>query len=110
MEDSVVEEVNGPEYKGPGGNYVQLKGKSGLSYYYAHLKERTVEQGKEVKAGERIGSIGKTGNAEFAHLHLGIGPSISYGAGAKGGVGNYNAVGLLCSLLNKPINERGDCR
>lgn len=111
VEDSVVEEVNGPDYKGPGGNYVQLKGKaSNLSYYYAHLKERSVEQGKEVKKGERIGSIGMTGNAAYAHLHLGVGPEISYGAGAKGGVGNYNAVGMLCSILNKPLNARGDCR
>ncbi len=111
MEDSIVEEVNGPEYKGPGGNYVQLKGKSSnLSYYYAHLRERSVEKGTEVKAGQRIGSIGKSGNAEFAHLHIGIGPAISYGAGAKGGVGDYNAVGLLCGLLNKPLNSRGDCR
>lgn len=111
VEDSVVEEVNGPDYKGPGGNYVQLKGKaSNLSYYYAHLKERSVEKGKEVKAGERIGSIGMSGNAPYPHLHLGVGPSISYGAGAQGGVGNFDAISMLCGILNKPLNEKGDCR
>ncbi len=54
--------------------------KRGLTYYYAHLDEQLVKLGQSVKAGEIIGSVGNTGNAEKTppHLHLGF-----YGFGSS---------------------------
>ena len=36
---------------------------------YAHLKKIEVKQGKRVRRGDRIGRVGKSGNASGAHLH-----------------------------------------
>ncbi len=42
--------------------------------YYAHLDSQLVQEGQRVKAGDVIGLVGNTGNAQFtvAHLHFGI--------------------------------------
>lgn len=42
--------------------------------YYAHLDSQFVQAGQSLRAGDRIGSIGNTGNARTtpAHLHFGI--------------------------------------
>ncbi len=42
--------------------------------YYAHLDEQQVKPGQQVKAGDIIGLMGKTGNAATTspHLHFGI--------------------------------------
>jgi murein DD-endopeptidase MepM/ murein hydrolase activator NlpD len=37
---------------------------------YAHLEEARVWVGQRVEAGEQIGSVGDTGNADGAHLHF----------------------------------------
>jgi len=37
---------------------------------YAHLSRRLVFRGRQIKAGERLGLAGVTGNAQGAHLHL----------------------------------------
>jgi len=44
------------------------------SMYYAHLDEQLVYEGQYVKAGEKIGTVGNTGNARTTppHLHFGI--------------------------------------
>lgn len=45
-----------------------------LLYYYAHLNAQLVAAGDRVKAGDRIGTVGNTGNASAArpHLHFSI--------------------------------------
>ena len=45
-----------------------------FTLYYAHLDEQLVKTGQEVKAGDVIGLMGKTGNAATTapHLHFGI--------------------------------------
>jgi hypothetical protein len=85
-----------------GGNAVQIKGVDGLTYYYAHMENTPlVKQGQTVKAGQKLGTLGDSGNAKGtgAHLHIGIGKSINVGVGAQGGIGTgYNAVDLLRAL------------
>ena len=46
----------------------------GVTYYYAHLNRQDVSVGKRVKAGDRIGTVGNSGNARGAspHLHFAV--------------------------------------
>ncbi len=88
---------------GPGGNNVTVQGEDGNVYYYAHLIDvPKVQAGQQIQAGTVLGGVGDTGNAKGtgAHLHVGIGPSISRGVGPAGGAGeNFDAVGLLRNTL-----------
>ncbi len=45
-----------------------------LRLYYAHLQDQSVRAGRFVHEGDRIGTVGNTGNARTAppHLHFGI--------------------------------------
>jgi murein DD-endopeptidase MepM/ murein hydrolase activator NlpD len=45
-----------------------------LSLYYAHLDSQSVSTGTRVRAGDRLGTVGNTGNARTTvpHLHFGI--------------------------------------
>lgn len=52
------------------GNYVVVRHKNGLETLYAHLSERKVEVGQEVKAGQIIGLGGSTGWSTGPHLHF----------------------------------------
>jgi hypothetical protein len=50
---------------------------TGTDYFYAHLQEPTpLAEGDRVRTGERIGDVGKTGNArnEFCQLHFELWP------------------------------------
>ena len=54
------------------GNAVVIDHGHGWVTQYSHLKNGSVAvaPGRTVKAGQRIGAIGMSGNAEFAHLHF----------------------------------------
>ncbi|MBR1187290.1 M23 family metallopeptidase [Bradyrhizobium sp. AUGA SZCCT0160] len=56
------------------GNGVLIDHQSGLSSQYCHLKNGSlaVRSGMLVRKGERIGSIGSSGVAEFPHVHLSV--------------------------------------
>lgn len=56
------------------GNYVVLKGeRERRTYLYAHLRRpAAVRKGQKVRAGRRLGSIGRTGNAAGTPCHLHI--------------------------------------
>lgn len=58
-----------------GGNVARLVVEDGTTYYYAHL-QRTEGPMRDVRAGDVIGYVGKTGNARGTspHLHFGIYP------------------------------------
>jgi peptidoglycan LD-endopeptidase LytH len=47
---------------------------SNLTYYYAHLDDHRVHEGARVSAGDILGTVGTTGNAEGTtpHLHFGV--------------------------------------
>ncbi len=64
---------------GLGGKQVwQRDAMFGFSYYYAHLDSIIATDGRQMKAGDTLGLVGSTGNAEGGapHLHFGI-----YGSG-----------------------------
>ncbi len=54
------------------GNFVKIKHPDGKKTLYAHLKYGSipVSQGQTISKGEKIGTIGATGNAYGAHLHF----------------------------------------
>ena len=53
------------------GNYVVLETAGSRQQAYLHLlRSGSVRQGERVGAGERIGSVGQTGNAQGCHLHF----------------------------------------
>jgi len=59
-----------------GGNVLWVMGTGRRLYYYAHLRELApgMHMGRRVAAGERIGSVGNTGDAATTppHLHFAI--------------------------------------
>ncbi|MBG0560895.1 M23 family metallopeptidase [Actinoplanes sp. NEAU-A11] len=60
-----------------GGLSVSLLGDDGVRYYGSHLSEvrAGIEAGVRVEAGQLLGEVGKTGNANnVCHLHYGISP------------------------------------
>lgn len=82
--DGVIDEVNRVDtWSGKvnagitrGGLSVSLIGVDGVRYYGSHLRSiyKTIEPGLQVKAGQRLGSVGSTGSARGTspHLHFGI--------------------------------------
>ena len=58
-----------------GGKYLWLyDSKRSMYMYFAHLETREVSRGDQVLAGQRIGTVGNSGNARYTppHLHFGI--------------------------------------
>lgn len=43
-----------------------------MESYYGHLAAFTVKPGDPVRAGQRIGTMGTTGNSTAIHVHLGV--------------------------------------
>ena len=82
--DGVVDEVsrkdrwdsrtNRPAERG--GLFVSIVGVDGVRYYGSHLSavSADIRPGATVRAGQRLGLVGRTGNARYtpAHLHFGI--------------------------------------
>jgi murein DD-endopeptidase MepM/ murein hydrolase activator NlpD len=52
------------------GRMVVLQTGTGVTLWYCHLSRATVAEGELVRAGQRVGRIGTTGNASGPHLHL----------------------------------------
>lgn len=52
------------------GNFVKLRHANGYCTLYAHMKNVCVVKGQTVKAGERLGYMGNSGNSYGAHLHF----------------------------------------
>jgi murein DD-endopeptidase MepM/ murein hydrolase activator NlpD len=62
-----------------GGNVVWVAGAGAQLYYYAHLDafQPGLHAGERVRAGDRLGRVGTSGNARGTppHLHFGIYPA-----------------------------------
>lgn len=68
---------SGPQGPHNGGRSVSLLGDDGVRYYGSHLMEVSagIEADVRVRAGQRLGAVGRTGNANnVCHLHFGISP------------------------------------
>lgn len=55
---------------GTAGNMVQIEHGKSLTTVYMHLSSMSVKEGQTVKAGEKIGEVGTTGNSTGPHLHF----------------------------------------
>jgi murein DD-endopeptidase MepM/ murein hydrolase activator NlpD len=64
------------------GNWIRIKHKNGKVSLYAHLKERYVKTGQEVRKGQVIGAVGHTSNKYSMgnHLHFELGNNETPGA------------------------------
>jgi murein DD-endopeptidase MepM/ murein hydrolase activator NlpD len=74
-EDTYVE--GRPDGPANGGLSVSLLGDDGVRYYGSHLSkiQSGIKAGARVTAGQRLGNVGRTGNANnVCHLHFGISP------------------------------------
>jgi murein DD-endopeptidase MepM/ murein hydrolase activator NlpD/predicted small secreted protein len=54
------------------GKVVLVRHQDGIITVYAHLDQITVKRGDMVKAGQKIGTVGKTGNVKEPQLHFKI--------------------------------------
>lgn len=54
------------------GNIVLIKHPNGYMSVYTHLDEIKVKKGQQVNVGEKIGTVGKTGNVKEPQLHFEI--------------------------------------
>ncbi|WP_438872423.1 M23 family metallopeptidase [Paractinoplanes maris] len=66
-----------PDGPNNGGKSVSLLGDDGVRYYGSHLSkvQSGIKKGVRVKAGQQLGLVGRTGNANnVCHLHFGISP------------------------------------
>ncbi|MEO3781005.1 M23 family metallopeptidase [Micromonospora sp. B11E3] len=78
-----VSRVDRFDRRGPLGPYngglsVSLLGDDGVRYYGSHLSviAPEVDAGVRVRAGQQLGKVGRTGNANnVCHLHFGISPA-----------------------------------
>jgi murein DD-endopeptidase MepM/ murein hydrolase activator NlpD len=62
-----------------GGKFVSIAGRGGVRYYGSHLRSLAgrMQPGEHVRVGQKLGRVGKTGNAAYTscHLHFGISPT-----------------------------------
>lgn len=52
------------------GNVIFIKHPNNFVTVYAHLNNRVVNEGQEIKQGDRIGTMGRTGESTGVHLHF----------------------------------------
>jgi murein DD-endopeptidase MepM/ murein hydrolase activator NlpD len=57
-------------WQGAAGKSVTIQVNSGKYVLYGHMSKITAQNGERVKAGEKIGEVGSTGNSTGPHLHL----------------------------------------
>jgi hypothetical protein len=69
--DGVVEKVTWDTASNGGfGLYVKVKIGTGKYLYYAHLKNAMVMENERINEGDRIGTMGNTGNSTGQHIHF----------------------------------------
>jgi hypothetical protein len=88
------------------GNKVTIKDKCGWYHFYCHLKTIApgMKDGVVVKAGDIIGSVGKTGTASngVVHLHYSIYPDGNYDKGINPWPYLHAVEKAVCGPVNQP--------
>ncbi|MET4276243.1 MULTISPECIES: M23 family metallopeptidase [unclassified Bradyrhizobium] len=92
------------------GNGVLVEHSGRLASQYCHLKEGSivVRPGAHVKKGDRLGSIGASGLAEFPHLHLSVrkdGRTIEPLTGRPLGIGRETCGATGGSLFEPAVRD-----
>jgi hypothetical protein len=94
-----------------GGNRLWLRDRQGNEFYYAHLSafSTLAKNGAEVNAGDVIGFVGNTGDAEGSpyHLHFEIHPVGLLGLGYDGAVDPTSYLTAWEHLQDLPITSAG---
>jgi murein DD-endopeptidase MepM/ murein hydrolase activator NlpD len=68
---AIAGRVSQATFQSAAGNYLVIDAPNGTSQAYRHLaRPATVQQGARVDAGDPIGVVGQTGDAEGCHLHF----------------------------------------
>jgi hypothetical protein len=102
------------------GNRVSILGASGTRYYYGHMDvmDSWVQAGVAVQRGQRIGTVGNTGNAcSSPHLHFQLWLSggtlvnpypylISWAMPGSGGDA-YNPIGYFDAIVSRSAGQLG---
>lgn len=92
------------------GNYLLIEGEPGVALY-AHLRKGTVlaQLGQLVQGGERLGSVGNSGNSTMPHLHFHVmdraNPWEAEGVYCEFTTGEPGAVPIVPPLM-KPFRAR----
>ena len=64
------------------GNHIVYRTADGKTVLYAHMKDKpTLKIGAKIKAGQKLGIMGNTGNSYGAHLHIEIQSGATWGYG-----------------------------
>ena len=57
-------------YSPSAGNWIVINHGDGFVTKYMHLSSINVNEGDEVRKGQKIGGVGSTGNSTGPHLHF----------------------------------------
>ncbi len=101
----------GEDLKDVRGNYVAIEHRGlGARIYssYVHLSGFNVDRGQDVRRGQVIGYVGKTGNATYAHLHLNVYREQSMRVGGRRWKYRYDYLQLLLGDMAPidPVKKR----
>lgn len=83
------------------GRHIVMRTSSGRDLVYMHMSEVDVGSGEKVSAGERVGSVGRTGNATTCHLHFETWGAPGWYAGGE----PRDPAGLLRSKERAAVRE-----
>ncbi|MET8113819.1 peptidoglycan DD-metalloendopeptidase family protein [Streptomyces prasinus] len=93
---------------GPYGKHLTISHGGGLASLYAHMSAMAAKAGEGVKRGQRIGSVGATGNVTGPHLHLearlngkSVDPMPYLSGGDAGGKGVQRWAGTVRNALGQ---------
>lgn len=93
------------------GNGVSVAHENGLETLYCHMKQGSVvvKPGDELRAGQKIGSVGASGFVQFPHVHLAVrrnGEEVEPVTGRPLGTGCSDDAGQYASLFTDEISAQ----
>lgn len=71
MDGVVTKVIDDSNHASGYGKHIEITHGNGVHTLYGHQSRITVQQGQQVKAGEKIGEVGSTGKSTGPRLHLG---------------------------------------